>query len=321
VPKIRQPSAEERELYQRVFLNQVNGPLPVVLEELRSHVLPTLDAANHALYAAALDNWCERWGMGDEWVRRFAIDTLKYWQVTEVPEGERLSWRFPDAVPNPIVPSRRGKRRARNELDDFTFRWQETEDGSFLPQAELERFARWRRKRGLDDPKRARRHRPTSESEHFQWLAIYHLASRLPGAEHRRKRLLLQSPLFSQWESPGFQLIPEVAPRPNEAIFDKIAMSAFVGTPLEMALRDCGIAALAIVGVAMEVGFEPTVRHAADLGFIPAVVTDACGGRDLEARQRSLAGLAFAGDAMFTDARTIGRLLRGARREATQPVP
>ena len=193
MPKIRQPSAEERELCQRVFLNQVNGLLPVVLEELRSHVLPTLDAANHALYAAALDNWCERWGMGDEWVRRFAIDTLKYWQVTEVPEGERLSWRFPDAVPNPIVPSRRGKRRARNELDDFTFRWQETEDGSFLPQAELERFARWRRKRGLDDPKRARRHRPTSESEHFQWLAIYHLASRLPGAEHRGKRLTQQT--------------------------------------------------------------------------------------------------------------------------------
>jgi len=122
-------------------------------------------------------------------------------------------------------------------------------------------------------------------------------------------------------DSPGFQLIPEVAPRPNEAIFDKIAMSAFVGTPLEMALRDCGIAALAIVGVAMEVGIEPTVRHAADLGFIPAVVTDPCGGRDLEARERSLAGLAFAGDAMFTDARTIGGLLRGARREATQPVP
>jgi nicotinamidase-related amidase len=116
-------------------------------------------------------------------------------------------------------------------------------------------------------------------------------------------------------DSPGFELIPEVTPRASEAIFDKISLSGFVGTPLEMALRDCGITALAIVGVAMEVGLEPTVRHAADLGFIPVVVTDACGGRDLEARERSLAGLAFAGDAMFTDARTLGPLLRGVRRE------
>jgi biuret amidohydrolase len=113
-------------------------------------------------------------------------------------------------------------------------------------------------------------------------------------------------------DTPGFQLIPEVAPRPTEAIFDRISMSAFVGTPLEMGLRDCGIVALAMVGVAMEVGIDPTVRHAADLGFIPVVVTDACGGRDVEARERSLASLAFAGDAMFTDARTIGGLLRRA---------
>jgi nicotinamidase-related amidase len=122
-------------------------------------------------------------------------------------------------------------------------------------------------------------------------------------------------------DSPGFQLIPEVAPRASEAIFDKISLSAFVGTPLEMALRDCGILALAIVGVALEVGIEPTVRHAADLGFIPVVVTDACSGRDREAGERSLAGLAFAGDAMFTDARTIGGLLRGVASSATRAAP
>lgn len=122
-------------------------------------------------------------------------------------------------------------------------------------------------------------------------------------------------------DAPGFQLIPEVAPRPSEAIFDKISMSAFVGTPLEMALRDCGIVALAIVGVALEVGIEPTVRHAADLGFIPVVVTDACGWRNQEAQERSLAGLAFAGDALFTDARTFGGLLRRVASSGTRPAP
>ena len=114
-------------------------------------------------------------------------------------------------------------------------------------------------------------------------------------------------------DSEAFQLVPEVAPQPSEAIFDRIAISGFVGTPLEIALRDCGIVAVAVVGVALEVGIEPTVRHAADLGFIPVVPHDACAGRDQEACERTLASLAFAGDAILTDARTLSSILRGTR--------
>jgi nicotinamidase-related amidase len=110
-------------------------------------------------------------------------------------------------------------------------------------------------------------------------------------------------------DSPAFQLIPELSPLPSEAIFDKITMSAFEGTFLDIALRDCGINSVAIVGVAMEVGIEPTVRHAADLGYIPVVVTDACGAGHEDAAQRSIASLTFAGDAMLTDVETICRLL------------
>ena len=51
------------------------------------------------------------------------------------------------------------------------------------------------------------------------------------------------------------------AARP-EQLFDAITMSAFVGTPLDIALRDCGMVAVAIVGVALEVGIESTVRLA-----------------------------------------------------------
>ena len=47
----------------------------------------------------------------------------------------------------------------------------------------------------------------------------------------------------------------------DEAILDKITMSAFEGTPLSIALRDCGLIAFAIAGVAVEIGIEPTVRH------------------------------------------------------------
>ncbi len=111
-------------------------------------------------------------------------------------------------------------------------------------------------------------------------------------------------------DTPGFQLIPEVSPLPSEVIFDKITMSAFEGTPLNIALRDCGINAFAIVGVAMEIGIEPTVRHAADLGYIPVIVTDACGAGDESAAKRSLESLEFAGDALMTDVETICNLFR-----------
>jgi len=114
-------------------------------------------------------------------------------------------------------------------------------------------------------------------------------------------------------DSPGFQLIAEVAPLPSEAVFDKITMSAFEGTPLDIALRDCAINTVVIVGVATEIGIEPTVRHAADLGYIPVVVIDACGAGNEEAGQRALASLRFMGDAFFTDVAELCRILRGKR--------
>ncbi|QOZ22953.1 cysteine hydrolase family protein [Bradyrhizobium sp. CCBAU 51753] len=117
------------------------------------------------------------------------------------------------------------------------------------------------------------------------------------------------SPWFLR-DSPGFQITPELAPRPSEAIFDKLTMSALEGTPLAIALRDCGITSMALVGVAMEIGIEPTARHAADLGIVPVIVEDACGSGHAEAAQRSIESLKFAGDAVFTDVETFCRTLQ-----------
>ena len=96
------------------------------------------------------------------------------------------------------------------------------------------------------------------------------------------------------------RITPELEPDADEAVFDKVTMSAFEGTPLDIVLRDCGVTAVAVVGVALEVGIEPTVRHAADLGYVPIVVTDACGAGDRAAGARSLETLRFAGDAILT---------------------
>jgi biuret amidohydrolase len=128
-------------------------------------------------------------------------------------------------------------------------------------------------------------------------------------AWQRVSRIDQVQPAFLR-DTPQFQLIPELATRPTEVIFDKITVSCFVGTPLDLALRDCGLAAFAIVGVALEIGIEPTVRHGADLGYIPVVIEDACGGRDEAACRRALEGFRFMGDAYVTESETMCRLLQ-----------
>jgi biuret amidohydrolase len=114
--------------------------------------------------------------------------------------------------------------------------------------------------------------------------------------------------------------MPELNPLPSEVVLDKITMSAFEGTPLDTALRDCGINSFIIAGVATEIGIEPTVRHGADLGYIPIVVTDACGAGHAEAAERALASIKFMGDAILTDIHTIreilGRPMAGRDRNA-----
>ncbi|MFC9437861.1 cysteine hydrolase [Nocardia sp. NPDC057030] len=105
--------------------------------------------------------------------------------------------------------------------------------------------------------------------------------------------------------SPQYQLTPELTPGADEVVFDKITMSAFAATPLDIALRDCGIDSYAIAGIAMEVGIEPTVRHSLDLGYLPITVTDACGAGHPAAAQRSHATLEFAGGSLMTETEAL----------------
>jgi nicotinamidase-related amidase len=89
------------------------------------------------------------------------------------------------------------------------------------------------------------------------------------------------------------QLLPELAPAGAEPVFDKLGMSGFVGTPLEASLRDRGVTTLLLVGAVLEIGIEPTARHAADLGFLPVVVEDACGVVEPEAAERAVTSLDY----------------------------
>lgn len=104
--------------------------------------------------------------------------------------------------------------------------------------------------------------------------------------------------------------IPELSPLPSEAAFDKLTMSAFVGSYLDLALRDARIQAVAIVGAVLEFGIEPTVRHAADLGYVPVLIQDACYSFSEQNRSRSLENLQSI--SLITDTMTFSETLKRA---------
>ncbi|MER3587429.1 MAG: cysteine hydrolase, partial [Mastigocladus sp. ERB_26_1] len=101
--------------------------------------------------------------------------------------------------------------------------------------------------------------------------------------------------------------VPQLSPLPSEVAFDKLTMSAFVGSYLDLALRDVRIQAVAIIGAVLEFGIEPTVRHAADLGYIPVFIQDACYSFSEQNRARSLDNLRSI--ALITDTNTFNKTL------------
>lgn len=154
----------------------------------------------------------------------------------------------------------------------------------------------------------------------FRIIFLRHLSmpTKLMGAFQMRQAMAWQQtsdpaqvrPWFLR-DAPGFQIVPELAPRADEAILDKLTFSAFESTPLSLILRDCALVSFAICGAVMEVGIDPTVRHGADLGLIPVVVEDACASGHLEAAARSISNIRFMGDAIVTSSAQVVTAMSG----------
>lgn len=130
------------------------------------------------------------------------------------------------------------------------------------------------------------------------WMGLF--ATRMAMAWQRTEDPEAVKPWFLR-DSEAVRIIPELYPQEQDFVFDKLGMSAFEGTPLAIAMRDAGLSALAICGIAMEIGIEPTCRHAADLGIVPILIEDACGSGDADAARRSVESLRFMGDTILSN--------------------
>lgn len=97
---------------------------------------------------------------------------------------------------------------------------------------------------------------------------------------HVRHRLSDEAPIFSPRLS-SFAFMPEVAPRPDEQIFEKAVPNAFNGTVLDEAIRKTGRRELIFAGMQTHLCISATVRAALDLGYRSTVVSSACATRDL----------------------------------------
>lgn len=122
------------------------------------------------------------------------------------------------------------------------------------------------------DPRWGERNNPEAESNIARLLATWRSGGR--PIRHVVHDSVEPNSLLRP-DSPGNAIQPVAAPKAAEPVYRKHVNSAFIGTNLEMELRQDGIDTLVIVGLTTNHCVSTTARMAGNLGFRTYVVSDA----------------------------------------------
>ncbi|MGF1570349.1 MAG: cysteine hydrolase family protein [Nodosilinea sp.] len=116
---------------------------------------------------------------------------------------------------------------------------------------------------------------------------------------------------------PGNGIIPELAPRPDEAVIAKPGKGAFYNTNLEFLLKTTNVTHLLITGVTTEVCVQTTMREANDRGYECLLVEDATESYFPEFKQATLEMVRAQGGIVGWTA-TAEQVIQGLQRSAVQ---
>ncbi len=115
------------------------------------------------------------------------------------------------------------------------------------------------------------------------------------------------------WEA---RVIDAIAPAKDEIVLPKTSSSLFNSTVIDYLLRNIGLDTLAVAGFITDQCVDHTIRDAADRGFYPICIEDACATYSQERHEQALS--LFRGYCRTTGTAGFIDELRAAKRKAAE---
>ena len=128
-----------------------------------------------------------------------------------------------------------------------------------------------------------------------------------------RQELFRKKP-FAVEGTPGAAIVDELTPLPGEYVIPKIRMSAFIGTELDLMLRNLGITDLVVAGIQTPNCIRTTVFDAIAYNYPVVLVGDATGAQTDEIHNANVRDMQNIGVRVMTAKRT-GRIALNCTRQ------